>query len=70
MEISKDQWLEWRDNGVTKAVKSEISNLLDLGVEYLLSGEVVGDVGKTGIVIGKLQAYRDFLNISYEDIGK
>jgi len=69
MAISKEQWLEWKGHEVTKAVKTEIGNMLDLGVEFLLSGSSVGDVATTGITVGKLKAYKDFLDISYEDIG-
>jgi len=59
---------EWRNSPVTKALLTEISRLLDQGVEYILSGTTIESHAETAAVIGKMKAYKDILEIDFEEI--
>ena len=75
MEITKEQFAEWKEHPVTKEVFDKIKETKDALVEKLAEGQTVAqnaDVtrGLTNKVIGQIEGLNQLLNIEFVDAFK
>lgn len=64
-EISKEEFAEWKNDSVTKHI---MGRLFEMKVEYLENmGNNHYDEDMSKMVMGRVQAYNDLLNIDWED---
>ena len=66
MEITKEEFLQWKESPVTKAVFEVIDNRIEDAKEVLAvtAGE---DCKKDGILVGMIRAFRELQEINYDD---
>lgn len=68
-QISKEEFAEWENSGVTKFVLELIKEQERMATEYLKNGGTIGpDAGfTTDRVVGRIEGWNFILNIQYED---
>ena len=66
MEITKEEFLQWKESPVTKAVFEVIDNRIEDAKEVLAvtAGE---DCKNDGILVGMIRAFRELQEINYDD---
>lgn len=65
--ITKEDFGMWKLNPVTQEFFKNILELRENGLEELALGLHSTDIGKTHLVIGKVNALTNVLNISFEE---
>ncbi len=66
MEVTKEEFLQWKESHVTKAVFNVIQNRIDDAKEVLAvtAGE---DCKNDGILVGMIRAFRELQEIDFDD---
>ena len=67
MTISSSDFLNWKDDNVTKAVLSAINERIDEAVGSL-TGTPRNDLDAVNWTRGYIEAFKDILNIKLEDV--
>lgn len=72
MQITKEQFMEWKEHPVTKEVFNEVSLLTEALTKQLTEGQTIeydaaATHGSTNRMIGQLEGLKQLLNIYYED---
>lgn len=67
MDVSKNEFLEWKNNGVTQEVFKILEARIQILQEALGNGVAYGNDSAYADHVGRIQAYRDVLEIEYED---
>ena len=72
MQITKEQFMEWKEHPVTKEVFNEIKELTNVLTKKLTSGQTIeynaeATHGLTNRLVGQLEGFNQLLNISYDD---
>lgn len=69
MEITKEQFAEWRNSAVTKEVMKLIEEQRDDIVAFLANGGTLNKSAtiSTDFVVGRIQGLNELLNIEYEE---
>ena len=65
--VTKEDFGIWKLNPVTQAFFKELRNLREEGLEELALGVHSTDIGKTHLVIGKVNALTNVLNLRFEE---
>ena len=69
MQITKEQFAEWRNSAVTVEVMKLIEQQRDDIVEFLANGGTLNKSSavSTDFVVGRIQGLNELLNIEYEE---
>jgi len=69
VDVSKNEFLEWKNNGVTQEVFKILEARIQILQEALGNGVAYGNNSASAYAdhVGRIQAYRDVLEIEYED---
>lgn len=69
MEISKDEFVEWKNHPVTKEIMLLLDDKKSKIRDVLSSGEILGDNTEKAVarLVGHLEGIDDLLNIQYGD---
>ena len=72
MQLTKEQFMEWKEHPVTKEVFNEVNLLIKALSKQLTEGQTINydaaaTYGLTNRVVGQLDGLKQLLNISYED---
>jgi len=72
MQLTKEQFMEWKEHPVTKEVFNEVDMLIKALTKQLTEGQTINydaasTHGLTNRVVGQLDGLKQLLNISYED---
>ena len=69
MQITKEQFAEWRNSAVTVEVMKLIEEQRDTIVEFLANGGTLNKSSavSTDFVVGRIQGLNELLNIEYEE---
>ena len=67
MKIYKEDFSVWKLNPVTQAFLQRVKEMREEGLEELSIGIHSMDIGKTHLVIGKINALTNILNMSFEE---
>lgn len=65
IHVTPDEWATWRNNPVTRAFLNVVHEMREEGIAELTSGIHSEDVGKTHLVIGKINAMNSVLNVDF-----
>lgn len=65
IHVTPDEWATWRNNPVTRAFMNVVLEMREEGINELVSGVHSEDVGKTHLVIGKVNAFNSVLNVEF-----
>ena len=63
--VTKDQWADWKEHPVTKRFMDELLQLREYGFEELGSGVHAGDVARTYLVIGSINAIGKIMSVDF-----
>ena len=68
MEISREEWNDWKGNKVTEFLTEKLKELKDDRAAYLCNGGTLSSqsVG-TEYIVGYIQGLNEFLNTEYEE---
>ena len=63
VEISREEFKDWKENKVTQQVYIEIKELQDQWLQYIANGNTIGQEPyyPTEYVVGRIQALNDIL---------
>ena len=68
MEITKQEFQDWKENKVTQALMQGIGKERDAWKDHLCNGNTLsGDGYSTELVVGIIRGLDQFLQIKYED---
>lgn len=67
MDVSKNEFLEWKSNSITQEVFRILESRIQVLQEALGNGVAYGNESAYADHVGRIQAYRDVLEIDYED---
>lgn len=67
MDVSKNEFLEWKSNSITQEVFRILESRIQVLQEALGNGVAYGNESAYADHVGRIQAYRDVLEIEYED---
>jgi len=65
--VSKEDYGMWKLNPVTQSFMSTIRELISDGIDELGSGQHSLDLGKTYLIVGKLNAYNSVLKTDFTE---
>ena len=67
VEITKDDWDQWRESEVTRKFFQMISERREEAIQYLAFGGGAGSSSKQNITVGAINAYTHILGTRYEE---
>ena len=67
MQVSRDDFVGWKMNAITKKVMSMFRDLQEEAREQLLYAAHQGHVSHSAFLAGEIAAYYKLLNINFED---
>ena len=65
--MTKDEYVEWKENRVTKEVFSKIEWAREAYKERLASGATLDSMEQTARTVGNIEAFDFLLNIKWEE---
>jgi hypothetical protein len=67
-EISKEEYIDWRDSRVTKFVRGKLEEIKSANKDFVANGGTLkGDGPSTDFIVGYIQGLNEFLNTEYEE---
>jgi len=67
VDITKAEFLEWKTSKVTKEVLALLDNMKQELLERMGDGATLYTEHDTAKAVGRVQAYKDLINIEWED---
>lgn len=72
MDITKEEFMEWKENPTTKKIFEEVKSLRDQLMEELSTGRTLGhqaDIthGLTSEMVGNIKGLNQLLNIDFNE---
>lgn len=64
--ISKDEFLQWKSNNVTQLLFEHLKEMIEEG-SYVIAHRTEPDELQDFLIRGKIIAFEDILNISFEE---
>lgn len=66
-ELTKEEWIQWREHPVTRRVFDLIANRREEAIQYLAYGGSANSMSKQNITVGAINAYTHILSMRFEE---